>query len=129
VDNNKIVDSNEFVERRVYPRFPVEYVSEVYLGSDILFTTVIDISKGGVGLRLPKGFDVGALFDLRINYKLCDNLMAKFERIDIRIMTELVWIKKIDSAYRGGLKILNIEPKGLVKLEKCLRDLEQAGRS
>lgn len=120
----KTVDSNIIPERRSYPRYSVEYVSEVYLCRDILFTTIVDISQGGAGIRLPKGFKIGSLFDLRINYKLCESMLAKFERINIRIKAELIWIKKMDSIYRGGLKIIDIDFKDLSKLKKYLYDLE-----
>ena len=122
----KIVDSKAILDRRAYPRYPVEYVSEVYLGRDILFTTIIDISQEGAGIRLPKEFKTGSLFDIRLNYKLCESMLDKFERINICIKAELIWIKGIDTIYRGGLKIIDVDSKDFSKLKKYLYDLEHS---
>jgi hypothetical protein len=118
----------EIRERRMYPRCRVDFVSEVYDGSEILFTTVVNLSEVGVGILLPKEFEEGSLFDLRIDYRLCESMLTKFERLNILIKAKLIWLKNIDGEFRGGLEIVTIESADLEKLRMHIRDVHPDAR-
>ena len=45
----------------------------------------------------------------------------QFERIDIRLTAEIIWIKKMAGFYRAGLRIIDIDSKDLLKLKNYLK--------
>ncbi|MBN1520906.1 MAG: PilZ domain-containing protein, partial [Candidatus Aureabacteria bacterium] len=121
----KIVDNRSVSDRRKYPRFNVAYVSEVFEKCRLVFTTIINVSKGGAGIYLPKDFSRGSRIDLNISYELCEKPLDQFERINIPVKAEIIWTKKEGSLFRGGLKILYIDKKDLEKLQERLSTLQK----
>ena len=101
---------DDFVERRRFPRYDVTYLAKVYLNDEMLCGTVINISKGGVGILLPKIIPAGNVLALEIRSILPEE--AKEEAIkEIKFKARIIWVKKeeiIDGMYRGGLDIIDI---------------------
>jgi len=117
------------VERRKHQRYTVEYISEVYQGDEFLFLTVLDISEGGAGIMLPSKFNTGNMMQLRINYRLCDHINSSFERIDISLKAEVIWVKTHGSVYRAGLKISDIEENDLTRLKNNINKLKRFSKT
>ena len=118
-------DKIVYFERRKHPRMLVDYVSEVFEECRLLFISVINLSEGGAGIFLPKRFSVGTKIDVKIDYALCESLYDTFERINIPFKAEIIWIKKHGSFYRGGLKIVYIANKDLIRLQSRLKGLQE----
>ena len=111
---------NNIVERRQFPRYAVRYAAKVYLDDKMLCGTIIDISKGGIGILLPKKFDIGNILDIGIR-----NLLNEKAINDIRFKLKIVWINKVDieGMYRAGLEIIEISEDNLEKLRKNIIEL------
>ena len=125
----KIVDGSNLVDRRAHPRFKVNYLTEVYMGSEILFATVIDISEGGVGIMLPAKFYTGEVLNLRIKCSLFNYIAnIEVEEVNICLTAEVIWINKNENMYRAGLKIVDIDNLDLDRLKDNIRVLQTGSR-
>ncbi|MBN1521461.1 MAG: PilZ domain-containing protein [Candidatus Aureabacteria bacterium] len=97
----------ELVDRRLYPRFKVHYLADVYLGNRNIYATVVDISEKGVGIILPERFYPGDEIELRIR---CCIEGGDEKKTDVRLSARVVWIgeKNEKGIYTGGLEIVDI---------------------
>ena len=112
------------IEKRFYPRFTVHYLADVYMGDEILFATVMDISENGIGISLPRKFFLGEILNLRINCNLINDARGELTKVNIYMRAEVIWIDKKDDFYRSGLKISDIAYDDLVKLRDHICYLE-----
>ncbi|MCK5707495.1 MAG: PilZ domain-containing protein [Candidatus Aureabacteria bacterium] len=119
------VDGVNMVDRRIKPRTAVTYMAEAYMGSEILFATTVDVSTDGFGITFRDEFSVGEILDLRINYRLCDGLDSDFERLNICLKAEIVWIEKNEKTYRGGIKIIEIDQNDFDILKKSIERIDK----
>ena len=122
----KEIEKLDFIERRLHSRYSVHYLTDVYLGHEILFATVIDIAKDGVGIILPKGFYEHKVLSLRINCIAMgsDEIYDEFEKIYVHFKAEIMWIKPQEGMYRAGLKIINMDFNDATRLKRLIKRLE-----
>jgi len=119
------INNINWVDRRLYPRFKVDYLTEVYMGSEILFATAVDISENGISIVLPGKFSVNEILNLRIKCNLYDGTEEDFERINLCITAWIIWIKNEGKIYRAGLKIKDIDDLDLSRLKKNIEMLQK----
>ena len=92
-------------EKRIFPRFKVHYLADVYMGDEILFATVIDISQNGIGIVLPKKFFIKEILNIRINCNLINKEKSELQKVNIYLRAQIIWIKKEDSLYLSLIHI------------------------
>ena len=119
----KTIDKNYTTNRRKHPRFSIDFISEIYEVSRIQFITTMNISENGAGIVLPKLYDIGSKLDMVLDYKLCHNSFEKFERLNLSLKAEIVWIKKKNESYYAGLKIIYLDKHGQKKFHSYLQSL------
>ena len=112
-----------FCERRLYPRYTVHYLCDVYLGDEVLFATVLDISENGIGITLPKEFYEGEVLNLKINCKLINKQEKTLQKINIYLRAKIVWIKEEGKMFKAGLHITDISYDDLNKLREHIEYL------
>ena len=110
-------------ERRRHPRYDVRYSADVTFNNELLCGTIINISKGGVGILLPKIVPVGEMLDLRLKTVVGNN-----EDLRIKLRAKIVWMKEkefLPGFFRAGLEITEIREEDKKILEKHIEDLEK----
>ncbi|MCK5708556.1 MAG: PilZ domain-containing protein [Candidatus Aureabacteria bacterium] len=115
-----------FIEKRLNPRFTVHYLTDVYLGEEILFATVVDISESGVGITLPGKFYLDEILNLRINCSLIDHEKGELKKVNIYLRASIIWIEKKEKMYHAGLKIIDIAYEDLIRLRDHIDYLEKS---
>ena len=118
-------DEYNLVDRRVFQRFRVSYLAEVYMGHEILFASVVDVSEKGVGIMLPGQFYAGEKLSLHIKSSLYDDNNIEEQEINICMTAEVVWVEKQGKLYKAGLKITQIDTADLLKLKRNIRSLHK----
>ena len=113
------------INKRIHQRYNVHYLADVYLGAEILFATVVDISETGADIILPRKFYMNEILNLRISCNLINKERSELEKVNIYLRAEIVWIKEIESMYKAGLKIIDIAYEDTVKLRDHLRYLKE----
>ena len=108
---------DNFVERRLFPRYAVRYLAKVYLNEEMLCGTVINISEGGVGILLPKIIPVGDVLTLGIR-NIIQKEEGEEEDKEMKFKAKIAWLSEesTDGMYRGGLEITDISEEILEKL-------------
>jgi hypothetical protein len=119
VKNTKVAD------RRVFTRYPVHYLADVFLGDEILFATVVDICEDGMGIVLPKKFYLHEILNIRINCSLINQEKGVFEKVNIYLRARVVWIEEKEGLFRAGLKLADISYDDLVKLRDHIKYLKE----
>ena len=120
-----LTDEYNLVDRRIHHRFRVSYLTEVYMGAEILFASVVDISEKGIGIMLPGQFYIGEVMNLRVKSSLYDDNNIEEQEVNIGMTAEVVWINKQDKMYKAGLKITSIDTADLLKLKRNIRSLQR----
>ncbi len=118
-----LISDTYLKDRRASQRVKVDYLAEVYLGSEILFATAIDVSEEGIGIILPGKFYIGEMLNIRIKSTLQNPIEFDQENVNICLTAKVVWLKKHDKMYRAGLNIIDIEEADLDMLRKNIRDI------
>jgi len=113
------------INKRVHQRYNVHYLADVYLGNEILFATVVDMSETGADIVLPRKFYLNEILNLRINCNLIHKEKSELEKVNIYLRAEIVRIKEVEGMYKAGLKIIDIAYEDTVKLRDHLRYLEE----
>jgi hypothetical protein len=111
-------------DRRACPRLKVSFLAEVYMGTEILFATAVDISEDGIGIMLPGKFNIGERMNLRISSSLYRGPNTGIEKINICLKAEVIWINKSAGMYRAGLSITDIQPADMARLKENIRQLQ-----
>ncbi len=125
IDMEELSPKSVSCDRRLHPRYSVHYLCDVYLGSEVLFATVLDISEKGVGIILPKEFFENEMLNLKINCRLIDNENNRLEKVNIYLRASVVWIKKDGDLYKAGLKICDISYEDMAKLRDHINFLKK----
>ena len=120
--SSRVTDS----ERRRYPRFsvdlPVEYWEIEKFRSR--HGQAINISQGGLLLRLPEPLEAGQVVGLTIFITPGPNL----DTIEALAQVEVVWhdghLEK-DGPYRVGVKFVDVSPEDMNKLKNFLNTLTE----
>ncbi|MBN1521320.1 MAG: PilZ domain-containing protein [Candidatus Aureabacteria bacterium] len=107
-------------EKRRFPRFPVRYFVVSDTDSHPLYSSAIDISKGGLGIISSKEFNCTQGFDVHIRFNV-DNS----GRFDLQLKARVVWRKGIilDNLYRTGLEIIEVPDAFCRDFQDCLESL------
>ena len=94
-------DNNiNFGERRQYPRFRSNYVTTVNLNGEIISTSTIDISEGGIGITMPHKILPEDILNLIVKYNPDD-----IKKHKIKIEAKVIWCKHAgEGIYRTGLR-------------------------
>jgi hypothetical protein len=122
-EKNQSAPSN-FIDRREHNRYSVHYLTDVYMGNEILFATVIDISESGIGIVLPGQFYKNEVLSLRISCRLLSHDKDSPESLDIRLRATVIWIKKEDNMYKAGLQIKDMAYRDLMSLKQQIQNLQ-----
>ena len=124
MQNSYAVDEQSLIDRRGYPRFRVNYLTEVYMGSEILFATVVDLSERGLGIMLPGRFYLGEAISLRVKSSLYDDVNTTEEEVNISMAARIIWIRKEGHMYKAGLAITCIDSADLLKMKRNIRFMQ-----
>ena len=112
-------------EKRIHQRYNVHYLADVYLGDEILFATVVDMSETGIDIVLPRKFYMNEILNLRISCSLIHKEKSEMEKVNIYLRAEIVWIKEMEKMCKAGLRIIDIAYEDTVKLRDHLRYLDE----
>ena len=102
-------------ERRKEKRLSLKCLAHVYFDEKILCSTVINISKKGIGILIPKNIPPGEKLRICIEYK-----REKDRKIEINAEAEIVWIMedKKSGMFRAGVEISYISEEDFMKLKE-----------
>ena len=113
------------LERRKYPRVNID-LPVVYHQTDSLLRNngrAFNVSEGGLLIYLPDPVEIGQ------HLKMILSFMSETRLDSIEMITEVVWrditFDMVWGDFRCGVKIINIAPKEMAKLEDFLRNLFQ----
>jgi c-di-GMP-binding flagellar brake protein YcgR len=112
-------------ERRRHPRFSVDLPVEYWLvdKSKTRPGQAIDISEGGLLLRLSEPLEIGQVVGLTLFIPLGPNLDA----IEALAQVQVVWQDGQagkDNAYRAGVKFVDISPADMDKWKNLINTLK-----
>ena len=125
ISSNHLSQHLDAEEKRSYQRYNVHYLADVYLGDEILFATVVDMSETGVDIVLPRKFYMNEILNLRISCSLIHKEKSELEKVNIYLRAEIVRIEEIEKMCKAGLKIIDIAYEDTVKLRDHLRYLDE----
>jgi c-di-GMP-binding flagellar brake protein YcgR len=115
------------LERRKYPRFPINLPIEYYRAESSIPVTgrAGDISEGGLLVYLSERVEVGKHLKVRCLFPLISELMNTME-----IRGEVVWavLESLETnghlgKYKYGLKFTYVKPMDMEKLKVFLKRL------
>ena len=110
-------NQKSFEERRAHPRYNVHYLADLFLGTDILNSSVIDISEGGIGIIFPSKFFQTEKLNLRINCNIIDEIKSELKKINIYLRAKNIWMDDDGKLFRAGLSITDIDGEDLIRLK------------
>jgi hypothetical protein len=125
MDTLAVPETSVFQERRAHPRYKVDYIAEVCMGTEILFATVVDVSGGGLGIAFPGKFKIGEMLNIRINYRIHRSLSGPPDQVGICLKCQVSWQQKSGTLYRAGLQIVSIETRDRARLQEHLQQLSE----
>ena len=117
------MDENKMKERRRHPRYDVRYTAKVWYENESLCGTVINISKGGVGILLPRIMEKGSVLQIEI-----ESILGGEEIKHIKCKAKIVWLKEkefLPGMFRAGLEIVEISDQDRNILDNHIKSLEK----
>ncbi len=82
-------------ERRRYGRTPRTFIAQCDCGNRRSFSTVFNISKGGLGVFLEESVAVGTSIVVTLQHEFVNGAYNS-EKINLRLPVTVAWVKPVD---------------------------------
>ena len=120
----RTIEDFQISERRILSRLKVHYLTDIYLHDEIIYSTALDISEGGIGMVIPHRLRLDETLNLRLNCNLNSDA-EKIKKVNIFLKARVIWVSghQEKNMYRTGLEITHINKDDFTKLRNHIRHL------